>query len=69
MTVVVDELERLPPSLLDRVAGYVHRLTEKAVAERNAVIEETAGCLKGETGDSLARAIEEGCERVDADGW
>ena len=69
LTMMVDELKRLPPGMLDRVARYVYRLKEKVVADRNAVIDETAGCLRGEAGESFARAIEEGCERVDVDGW
>ena len=69
LSTVVEELESLPPERFDEAAEYVHRLKERIKTERDAVIERTAGCLEGDIGESFAKAIEEGCERVDPNGW
>lgn len=69
LSTVVKELRRLPPDRLDEVAEYVHRLKGRSRAERDAVIDGTAGCLAGDAGECFARAIEEGCERIDPNGW
>ena len=42
------------------VADYIHRLKTIGRAERQAIIERTAGSLTPEEGDKLARIIEEG---------
>jgi hypothetical protein len=60
LEVIVEELKTLPPDRLDSAADYIHRLKTIGRAERQAIIERTAGSLTPEEGDKLARIIEEG---------
>ena len=62
---IVEELKALPQERLDRAADYVHRLKTISEAERNAIIDRTAGSLTVAEGDELERIINEGCERMD----
>ena len=62
---IFEDLKSLPPDRLESAADYIHKLRTISDAERNAIIERTAGSLTPEEGDELARIIEEGCEQVD----
>jgi len=66
---IVEDLKTLPPDRLDSAADYIHRLKTISGAERNAILERTAGSLTLEEGDRLAQIIEEGCEQVDERKW
>ncbi len=66
---IINELKTLPPDRLKYAADYIHKLQGRSRQDRNSVLDETAGSLKGEIADSMMAAIEEGCERVDPDGW
>ena len=69
LNAVIDELKALPPDLLEEAGRFVHRLAERKKADRKSVVRATAGALAGEVGDTLAKAITEGCEGIDPDGW
>ena len=69
LEIIVEELKTLPPDRLDSAADYIHRLKTISSAERNTILERTAGSLTPEEGDRLARVIEEGCERIDERDW
>lgn len=69
LTTVIGELKKLPPSKLEVAAEYVRNLGKTSRARRDAVLRSTAGCLPGATGKSFAKAIEDGCERIDSNGW
>ncbi len=69
LEIIVEELKTLPPDRLDSAADYIHRLKTISSAERNTILERTAGSLTPEEGDRLARVIEEGCERIDEHDW
>ena len=66
---VIEELRCLPPDKLERAAAYVHALRSGSNKDGHSAIKATAGCLAGEVGESLERAIEEGCERIDPADW
>lgn len=66
---IVEELKSLPPSKLEVAADFVHRLKRISDEERQSILTRTAGALSAEEADEMEQAIEEGCERVDEDGW
>lgn len=66
---IIDDLRALPPGRREEAASYIQRLRERAQDDRNALLDATAGTLTGELGDSLAAAVDEGCEKVDSGGW
>jgi hypothetical protein len=66
---IVEELKTLPPAQLAEAASYIHRLKQTNSVERHAALTNTAGVLTVAEADELARAIEEGCEQVDAHEW
>ena len=66
---IVKELKSLPPEKFERAAEYVHELRESSMVDRRAILRATSGRLSGEAGESLANAIEEGCERIDERDW
>ncbi len=66
---IVEDLKALPPSKLEVAADFVHRLKRISDEERQAILTRTAGALSPEAADELERVIEEGCEKVDEDGW
>jgi hypothetical protein len=66
---IVEDLKTLPPDRLDSAADYIRRLKMISSAERNAILDRTAGSLTPEEGDRLARNIEEGCEKIDERDW
>lgn len=66
---IVEDLKTLPPARLEVVADFVHRLSRISEEERQAIFTRTAGALSPEEADKLERVIEEGCEKIDEDGW
>jgi hypothetical protein len=59
----------LPPARLEVAADFVHRLKRISEEERQAILTRTAGALSPEEAKELERVIEEGCEKIDEDGW
>jgi len=66
---ILEDLKTLPPNRLESAADYIHKLRTISDAERDAIIDRTAGSLTPEEGDELARIIEEGCEQLDERDW
>ena len=66
---IVAELKALPAEKLNAAANYVHRLKERGRKTRNRILRETSGCLSGKAGETFARAVEEGCEKVEPGNW
>lgn len=66
---IVEELKTLPPPKLEEAAALIHGLRETARAERLAALERSAAILSDEEGAALERAIEGGCENIDARDW
>ncbi|MBZ5617904.1 MAG: hypothetical protein LAQ69_04105 [Acidobacteriia bacterium] len=66
---IVEDLKALPPARLEVAADFVHRLKQISEEERQAIFTRTSGSLSPEEADELERVIEEGCERVDEQGW
>jgi hypothetical protein len=66
---IVEDLRTLSSPKLEEAAALIHGLREKTRAERLAALERSAGILSDEDGAALERAIEEGCEKIDARGW
>jgi hypothetical protein len=66
---IVEELKTLPPPKLVEAAALIHGLREKSRSERLAALEKSAGILSANEGVALERAIDEGCETIDARDW
>ena len=66
---IFEDLKALPPASLEVAADFVHQLKRISEEERRAALARTFGCLSPEEADELERVIEEGCERIDEDGW
>jgi len=66
---IVEDLKALPPARLEVAADFVHRLKRISEEERQAILTRTAGALSPEEAKELERVIEEGCEKIDGDGW
>ena len=66
---IVGDLRTLPAPKLEEVAALVHRLKEADRAEHLAILRETFGVWNNADGATIEKAIEEGCEKIDASGW
>ena len=66
---IVEDLKALPPAKLEVAADFVHRLKRISEEERQTILTRTAGALSQEEAEELERVIEEGCEKIDDDGW
>lgn len=66
---IVEDLKSLPPEKLEAAAEFIRRLKPISQEEREAILARTFGSLSQEDADAMQKAIEEGCERVDAEGW
>ncbi len=66
---IVEDLKTLPPAKLEVAADFVQRLKRISDEERDAILTRTAGALSPEEADEMEKVIEEGCERIDEDGW
>ena len=69
LEMIVEELKTLPPQKLQDAAGYIHRLSENGREQRHAALERAYGCLSDEEAGEMEKAIEAGCERIDARDW
>lgn len=66
---IVEELRTLPAPKLAEAASFIHRLRESNREEHLAILRETAGAWSGPDGEAIEKAIEEGCNKIDASGW
>jgi hypothetical protein len=66
---IVDDLKSLPPGRLEVAADFIHRLRQISQEDREAVLARTAGGLSPDEADELTKVIEEGCEKIEEDGW
>jgi hypothetical protein len=67
---ILSDLDRLSPEKQQRAAQLVHELVPRL--PKGASIDdllEVTGTLDDESARQMMEAIEEGCERVDEDGW
>jgi hypothetical protein len=67
----IDErVAKLSPQLQEQVLHYISALEPlRKQGERGAELARFAGSLDGISALEMSRAIEEECERVDADHW
>ncbi|MBK5295334.1 MAG: hypothetical protein JJE04_27105 [Acidobacteriia bacterium] len=66
---IIEDLKLLPPEKLKIATDFVSRLNGTSEEDRQAALARTSGCLSQEEADELERVIEEGCEKIDEDGW
>ena len=66
---IVEDLKSLPPDSQEAVADFVRRLKPVSLAEREAALARTFGCLSPEEADEMEKVIEEGCEQVNEQGY
>ncbi len=66
---IVDDLKSLPPDRLEVAADFIRRLKPISQEEREAILARTFGSLSQEDADAMQQAIEEGCEKIDEQGW
>jgi hypothetical protein len=66
---IIEDLKLLHPKKLRIAADLVSRLKGTSEEERQAALARTSGCLSQEGADAMEQAIEDGCERIDEDGW
>ncbi len=63
---IIADLEGLPEAALRKVADFVHQMHERAVADRQTAFAASFGSMTNAEADAFDRAIEAGCERVEA---
>ena len=67
---LVKEMDQLPPPLQRKVVNYAHSLTQPRPRGTPAKqLLKFAGILSPEEAKAMMDAIEEGCERIDANEW
>jgi len=67
---ILSDLDRLSPEQQERAAELVHRLVSPLPRGASAEdLLQVAGTLDDESAREMMRAIEKGCEQVDADEW
>jgi hypothetical protein len=66
---IVEDLKSLPPDGLEAAADFIRRLKPISQEERDAILARTFGSLSQQDADAMLKAIEEGCERIDEQGW
>ena len=67
---LLKEVERLPPPLQRKVVNYAHSLAQpRPRGTPGRQLLKYAGFLSPEEAKAMMDAIEEGCERIDADEW
>ena len=69
MADVIEEIRTLPPDGLRKAAGYIHGLRERSIRRRDAVLRSTATAFSSVEVKAMEQAIQEGCERIDANAW
>ncbi len=67
---IIARLDKLPAELQEQVLRFVESLPAAApTGESGARLRAFSGLLDAVSAQEIARAIEEECERVDADAW
>jgi hypothetical protein len=67
---IVARVDNLPPEMQAQVLRFVNSLAAPTPkGETGSTLRSFAGCLDSLSAGEMARAIEEECERVDADQW
>lgn len=69
---ILEDLEDLPQEDVRDAAAYIHGLKKrhgKPVEPTGRKLLKYVGIWDKQTADEVAKAIEEGCEQVDPDGW
>ena len=67
---VVQQLESLPENLQRQVLGYIQGLqSEPQVGAPATQMLKFAGSIESEELEAISSAIEDGCEKVDANEW
>ena len=69
MANIIEDIQALPPDGLQKAAGYIHILKERSARRRDAVLKSTATAFSSAEADAMEKAIEDGCERIDANAW
>jgi hypothetical protein len=68
MTPLLEELRQMPTDRLEETAAFIDAIVAERHAERNAMIEATAGSLTETEGEALEAALAE-CEGIDENAW
>lgn len=67
---LIDELQKLDEDAVARVIAYAKSLSdEDKLAARNARLHKLVGSISKKDLERMCIAIEEGCERIDPEGW
>lgn len=67
---IADQIDQLPTEMQQRVLGYAHALASgRPKGISGEVLAQVAGTLRKRDAAEMRRAIEEGCERIDPNGW
>ena len=67
---LLKEVEQLPPPLQRKVVNYAHSLAQpRPHGTPGGQLLKYAGFLSPEEAKAMMDAIEEGCERIDANEW
>ncbi len=66
---IVEDLKSLPPGKLEVAADFIQRLKRISQEERQAILAQAFGSLSPENAEAMERAIEEGCEQINEQGW
>jgi hypothetical protein len=66
---IVEDLKSLPPHKLQAAADFIRRLKPVTREERELLLARTFASVSQEDADAMLKAIEEGCERIDDQGW
>jgi len=65
-----ERLAALTPAEQDRVLGYIREINaEPPALKPGSDLLRFAGIWTEEEAEEISKAIEEGCEKVDLDGW
>lgn len=65
----LETLDELPEEAQDRVKDLVRSLAAKRVVFPGTHLAPLHGAIDLDDAREMSRAIEEGCERIDTDGW
>jgi hypothetical protein len=67
---LIREVEQLPQPLQKKVLEYAHSLKKRTPRGTSGKeLREFAGILTPEEAKAMIKVIEEGCERIDPNGW
>lgn len=66
---IIEELKTLPNGKLEEAASYIHILKSRSADEHKVTLKRLRGSLSDQDASELTQIIEEGCEKVDENGW